>query len=85
MFKTGFEKVAFIDLEHLKSIPEKIKKYTKNVPAHHLDQAGLATLAIAPAVHGYKAIKNKDKKEAGLAATELGGLGLLSAAVKKAH
>jgi hypothetical protein len=47
-----------------------------------MDMAGLGALAISPAYHGYKAIKNKDKGEAGLAATELGGLGLLARAVK---
>jgi hypothetical protein len=53
--------------------------------ASHLDQAGLGLLAAAPAYHGYKAIKNKDKGEGVLAATELGGLGLLSRAVSKGH
>jgi hypothetical protein len=48
-----------------------------------LDHAGLAALAIAPAYHGYKAIKNKDKKDAAIAGTELGGLALLSRAVAK--
>lgn len=48
-----------------------------------LDQAGLAALSLAPAYHGYKAIKDKDKKEAALAGTELGGLALLSRAVAK--
>jgi hypothetical protein len=77
MFKKGFEKVA--------GIMDTVKQTYKKIPAHHLDQAGLGLLAAAPAYHGYKAIKNKDKGEAGLAASELGGLGLLSAAVKKAH
>lgn len=50
-----------------------------------LDKAGLGALAIAPAVHTYKAIKKKDKGEAALGASELGGLGLLYKAVQKAH
>lgn len=49
-----------------------------------LDKAGLGMLAVAPAAHMYKAIKNKDKGEAALGATELGGLGLLYRAVQKA-
>jgi hypothetical protein len=57
----------------------------KGIKPEHLDQAGLATLAIAPAYHGYKAIKEKNKGEGALAATELGGLGLLSRAVAKSH
>ena len=74
MFLKGFEKVAGL---------ERIKKMWNNHKA--LDQAGLGMLALAPAYHGYKAIKNKDKGEGALAATELGGLGLLSRAVSKAH
>lgn len=53
--------------------------------AGKLDHAGLGALAIAPAYHGYKAVKNKDKGEGALAATELGGLGLLARAVSKGH
>ena len=75
MFKKGFEKVA--------GIGETLKKSWNN--PSHLDHAGLGALAIAPAIHGYKAIKDKDKKEGAIAATELGGLALLSRAVKKAH
>jgi hypothetical protein len=74
MFKKGFEKVA--------GIGDTLAKSWKN-PAH-LDQAGLGALALAPAYHGYKAFKNKDKGEAALAGTELGGLALLSRAVSKA-
>ena len=77
MFRSGFSKIA--------SIVDSIKNTYNKIPAKHLDHAGLATLAIAPAVHGYKAIKNKDKKEAALAGSEIAGLGLLHAAVKKAH
>jgi len=69
MFRKGFEKIAAGFL----SDPKK------------LDQAGLAMLAMAPAYHGYKAIKKKDKGEGVLAASELGGLGLLSRAVSKGH
>lgn len=53
--------------------------------AKHLDNAGLGMLALAPAYHGYKAIKKKDKSEGALAATELGGLGLLARSVAKGH
>lgn len=74
MFRKGFEKAA--------GIGSTLKSSWNN--ASHLDQAGLGALALAPAYHGYKAIKNKDKKEAGLAATELGGLALLSRSVAKA-
>ena len=50
-----------------------------------LDKAGLGMLALAPAYHTYKAIKNKEKGEAALGASEVGGLGLLYRAVQKAH
>ena len=75
MFKKGFEKAA--------GIGETLKKSWNN--ASHLDQAGLGALAIAPAYHGYKAIKNKDKGEGALAGSELGGLALLSRSVAKGH
>jgi len=45
----------------------------------------LGLLALAPAYHGYHAIKKKDKAEGALAGAELGGLGLLSRAVSKGH
>lgn len=63
----------------------KTAKAMAGIKPQHLDQAGLGLLAMAPAYHGYRAIKNKDKGEGALAATELGGLGLLSRAVSKAH
>lgn len=69
----------------LKGLQKTAKINVAGIKPHHLDQAGLAALAIAPAVHGYHAIKNKDKGEGVLAASELGGLGLLSRAVSKAH
>ena len=75
MFKKGFEKIS--------GISDSVKSFANNT--HHLDQAGLAALAIPTAIHGYKALKKKDKGEAALSATELGGLGLLSRAVSKAH
>jgi hypothetical protein len=64
-----------------------IKSFEKTaaMSSSALDKAGLGALAIAPAVHTYKAIKNKDKGEAALGATEVGGLGLLYRAVQKAH
>jgi hypothetical protein len=86
MFKKGFEKVAAKDTGFVagaKKVGKTIGKSWNN--ASHLDQAGLGALAIAPAYHGYKAIKNKDKGEGALAATELGGLGLLSRSVMKGH
>ena len=49
-----------------------------------LDKAGLGMLMAAPAYHAYKAVKDKDKTEAALGASELGGLGLLYRAVNKA-
>lgn len=53
--------------------------------ASALDRHGLKMLAIAPAYQGYKAIKNKDKGEGAIAATELGGLAMLHRAVNLAH
>lgn len=53
--------------------------------AKKLDHAGLGMLALAPAYHGYKAIKDKDKGSAAVAGTELAGLGLLARAVSKGH
>jgi hypothetical protein len=61
------------------------KTASLDLSAHHFDKAGLGLLAVAPAYHGYKAIKRKDKGEGALAASELGGLGLLYHAVNKAH
>lgn len=75
-FVRGFNKTA-------RGVAEGVKRFASN--PHHLDQAGLGMLAIAPAYHGYKALKNKDKGEGALAASELGGLGLLSRAVSKGH
>jgi hypothetical protein len=50
-----------------------------------LDRHGLKMLAIAPAVHAYKAVKDKDTKEGVMAASELGGLAMLHRAVKLSH
>lgn len=55
------------------------------VSGANLDRAGLGLLAVAPAYHAYKAVKDKDKTQAAMGATELGGLGLLYKAVGKAH
>ena len=52
------------------------------VEAKTLDRLGLGALAIAPAYHTYKAIKEKKPGEAALGATELGGLHLLDKAVR---
>ena len=71
MFCKGFQKVAS------NSTPGFWNDHKK------LDHPGLATLAIAPAYHGYQAIKNKDKKEGLLAGSELAGLALLHRAVAK--
>lgn len=72
MFHKGFKKIAGAATSFMNN-------------AKHLDHAGLGMLALAPAYHGYKAVKNKDKAEGALAATELGGLGLLARAVTKGH
>lgn len=72
MFHSGFKKVSSAQTGFFNN-------------AKRLDHAGLGLLAMAPAYHGYKAIKNKDKGEGVLAGTELAGLGLLARAVSKGH
>jgi hypothetical protein len=52
------------------------------VSAKTLDRAGLGALAIAPAYHTYKAIKEKKPVDAALGVSELGGLHLLDRAVR---
>lgn len=74
-FVTGFSKTA--------GIADAWKKL--DIPAPKLDKAGLGMLALAPAYHIHKAIKDKDTGSAVAGATELGGLGLLYRAVQKGH
>lgn len=89
--KKGHMKKAFVESFHktagikdtARAVGDKAKKAWQDAPA--LDKAGLGLLAVAPAVHTYKAVKNKDKGEAALGASELGGLGLLYRSVNKAH
>lgn len=77
-------KKAFIEsFDKVAGLADKIRKTWNDAPA--LDKAGLGLLAVAPGVHTYKAVKEKDPKEAALGASELGGLGLLYRSVKKAH
>lgn len=51
--------------------------------ASKLDKAGLGLLAVAPAYHLHKTIKEKDPVDAAATTAELGGLGLLYRAVQK--
>jgi hypothetical protein len=76
-FVKGFEKEA--------SIVGSTMKKLKSVKPETWDKAGLGLLAAAPAYHVAKAIKEKDSGQAALGATELGGLGMLYHAVRKAH
>lgn len=61
------------------------EKIAKGMSGKNLERVGLGALAISPAYHTYKAIKEKKPGEAALGATELGGLHLLDRAVLKAH
>jgi len=75
-FIDGFAKIALF---------QQAMQAIKKVKPETWDKAGLGALAIAPAYHGYKAIKDKSSGEAALAGSELGGLGMLYHAVRKAH
>lgn len=74
-FAESFSKTA--------GLADKLRKAWNEAPT--LDKAGLGLLAVAPGVHTYKAVKEKDPGQAALGASELGGLGLLYRSVKKAH
>jgi hypothetical protein len=74
--KKGHTKQAFT---------EGLKETLKKIKPEHYDKAGLALLAAAPAYHTVKAVKENKPGEAALGASELGGLGLLYHAVRKAH